>query len=99
MYFPGNSITTDAQNRILVTGIAEDSSFNDYMTIWRYNSDGTPDTIFGTNGIVFTNTTAGGNHYAVGNSIIIDAQGRILVTGAAADSSGNTNMTIWRYLP
>ena len=99
IYAMGNSITTDAQNRILVTGIAEDSSFNDYMTIWRYNSDGTPDTIFGTNGIVFTNTTAGGNHYAVGNSIIIDAQGRILVTGAAADSSGNTNMTIWRYLP
>ena len=92
----GISIITDSQNRILVTGWVMDNSGNQSMTIWRYNANGTPDTSFGTNGAVITNTSAGG-HSAVGNSIITDTQGRILVAGYAEDGSGNCNMTIWRY--
>ncbi|MCL4557068.1 MAG: hypothetical protein M1491_00265 [Deltaproteobacteria bacterium] len=95
-YAEGSSIITDAQGRILVTGYAFDASNYDYMTIWRYNANGTLDTSFGTNGIVFNNNAAGGNS-ADGYSIITDAQGRILVTGDAFDASNNYNMAIWRY--
>ena len=47
----GNSITTDSDGKILVTGSSENGSDFD-MIIWRYNSDGTLDTTFDGYGIV-----------------------------------------------
>ena len=35
----------------------------------------------------------------MGNSITLDSQGRILVTGYSTNAAGNTDMAIWRYLP
>jgi len=93
----GSSITTDADGKILVTGQSYNSSGNTDMVIWRYNANGTPDTTFGTDGIVKSNNVAGGNGYDYGLSITTNANGKILVTGQSYNSSGNADMVIWRY--
>ena len=65
-----------------------------YMTIWRYNPDGTLDSTFGDNGVVRYNS------YSTGNSITINSQGKILVSGCITWENGDyyyDNMTVWRY--
>ena len=92
----GNFITTDANGKILVTGYSYNGSNYD-MVIWRYNANGAPDTTFDSNGIVVSNSAAGGNGKDIGRSITTDATGKILVTGFSYNSSGNYDMVIWRY--
>ena len=90
------SITTDSQGRILVAGESYNGSDMD-MVIWRFHTDGTLDTTFGTGGVVVHNNAAGGNGDDSGRSITVDSQGRILVAGYSLNSSGNSDMVIWRY--
>ena len=92
----GGSITIDSSGKILVTGYSENG--NDFdMVIWRYNTDGTFDTTFGSGGIVVHNSAAGGNSDDKGGSITIDSSGKILVTGYSKNASPNADMSIWRY--
>ncbi len=93
----GISITTDSNRKILVTGHSTNSAGNWDMVIWQYNANGTPDTTFGTDGIVVSNNAAGGNGNDDGISITTDSNGKILVTGESYNSSGNYGMVIWRY--
>jgi len=109
----GNSMTIDANGKILVAGfscrIFDAFTFNcsdTDMVIWRYNPDGTLDTTFGGTGIVVHHNAAGGNADDRGNSMTIDATGRILVTGSSCrtfDAFSNfcadVDVVIWRYNP
>ncbi len=92
----GPSMTMDANRKILVTGRSWNSSGNYDMVIWRYNANGTPDTTFGTNGIVVSNGAAGGNGYDWGFSITTDANAKILVSGSSYNGYSK-DMVIWRY--
>jgi len=107
----GNSITIDSSHRILVAGYSEDSLGKFRMVIWRYKSNGTPDTSF-TDGthtgcVVYYNYTGTGWELAGsnerGNSIAIDSADKILVAGWDTPSSSALEdiryMTIWRYHP
>lgn len=92
----GESIAVDADGRIFVSG----ESFSDTdldMVIWCYTSAGVPDTTFGSGGFLVHDNAAGGNGAEWGNSISLDSQGRVLVTGKSPNSSGDTDMVIWRY--
>ena len=93
----GNFITTDANGKILVTGYSYNGSNYD-MVIWRYNANGAPDTTFDTDGIVVSNSAAGGNSHDIGRSIITDADGKVLVTGSSLNGT-DYDMVIWRYIP
>ncbi|MFH1829208.1 MAG: delta-60 repeat domain-containing protein [Pseudomonadota bacterium] len=95
----GFSITIDAEGRILVTGTSISAATSADMVIWRYKEDGTPDTDFGSNGIVVNAGAAGGTKEDWGNSIITDTKGRILVTGNSKNAAGDSDMVIWRYIP
>ncbi|NOY39474.1 MAG: hypothetical protein GXO95_04405 [Nitrospirae bacterium] len=95
-YSTGRSITTDLEGRILVAGSGSNGSDAD-MRIWRYNDDGTPDTTFGTDGVVVSHNAAGGDGDDRGQSIAVDSRGRILVTGYSINSSGDADMVVWRY--
>jgi uncharacterized delta-60 repeat protein len=94
-YDEGNSIFVDSIGKIYVTGGSWNGS-NYYMVIWRYNSDGTLDNSFGNNGIVVHHNAAGGNSFDYGNSIFVDSNGKIYVTGYSY-SFINTAMVIWKY--
>jgi uncharacterized delta-60 repeat protein len=91
----GNSIYVDKKGRIYVTGYSDNGSNYD-MVIWRYNGDGSIDKTFGEGGIVVHDNAAGGKGFDVGNSIYVDKEGRIYVTGYS-DNGSNYDMVIWRY--
>ena len=92
----GKSIVLDSNGNIYVTGYSGNSSNNDDMVIWKYDSDGNLDTSFGTNGIVVHNGAAGGNSADGGNSIALDSNENIYVTGYSSNGS-NSDMVIWKY--
>jgi uncharacterized delta-60 repeat protein len=95
-YHRGRSIYVDSNGKIYVTGYSWNSSNGD-MVIWRYNSNGSLDTSFNGKGIVVHHNAAGGNSYDGGDSIYVDNNGKIYVTGYSMNSSGNEDMVIWRY--
>ncbi|HXX82223.1 MAG TPA: Ig-like domain-containing protein, partial [Thermodesulfovibrionales bacterium] len=96
-YDYGYSITTDSSHNILVTGASTNASGNQHMAIWRYNTNGMPDTSFNGTGIVVSPGAAEGNS-DTGNSITTDSSGKILVTGYSWNES-DPEMVIWRYNP
>lgn len=90
-------LVIDSYGKILVTGYSVNASGNNDLAIWRYNSDGTLDTSFGTNGIVTHNNAAGGNGDDRGGAIALDASGKILVGGYSVNASGNYDIVIWKF--
>ena len=95
----GRSLTLDFDGKILVTGNSLNVSSNKDMVIWRYNPDGTPDSNFDTDGIVVHHNAAGGNGDDEGRSLLLDFNGKIMVTGYSHNALNNKDMVIWRYNP
>lgn len=92
----GYGVTLDSSGRILVAGVSDNAADND-MALWRYNADGSPDTTFGTNGVVFGHNAAGGGGSDSGNGLAIDSAGRIIVTGESRNALPNNDLVVWRY--
>jgi uncharacterized delta-60 repeat protein len=68
------------------------------MVIWRYNINGELDTTFGEGlGFVVHHGAAGGNGDDGGNSIYVDNNGKIYVTGSSYNIIRNSDMVIWKY--
>ena len=86
----GCSMVIDSNGRIVVAGYGDGVSSYD-MYLIRYHSNGTLDTSFNGTGYV-TFDDNGGTEGPL--DMILDSQGRILITGV-----GSGNMYIWRYLP
>ncbi len=93
----GSSITTDGGGNILVTGYSTNASGNADMVLWRYTAGGTLDTTFNSTGIVVSSNVAGGAGFDSGNSIAIDAAGKIVVSGSSRNSGPNDDLVVWRY--
>jgi len=72
-YSHARAVEIQEDGKIVVAGFAQNQ-----MIVVRYNSDGSLDTSFGTNGIVAT--TAGGN-YAQAYALAIQSDGQIVVGG------------------
>ena len=87
-YYMPTSVVIDADQRIVVAG-----SEYDVGTLARYNTDGSLDTTFGVGGI---QTTSFGSGYAVGHSVAIQSDGKILVAGRAYNGS-NEDFGLARY--
>jgi uncharacterized delta-60 repeat protein len=96
----GNAVAIDAQGRILVAGMEQESAlpgklgYNVAGVIARYNSNGSLDKTFGSNGIIITDFV-GGN--IVPTSIAIQAwDGEIVVAGSSGQTNGS-RLSVARY--
>jgi uncharacterized delta-60 repeat protein len=78
-----NSVTLDAQGRIVVAGA--DLDFDNDFAVARYNENGTLDTTFGPNhnGKATVDFTSGAGDDDQANGVAIDSQGRIVLAGGS----------------
>ncbi|MBD8904893.1 hypothetical protein MBTS_22090, partial [Methylobacterium bullatum] len=78
----GNSVTLQADGKILVAGYGEGSEGQDFALL-RYNADGSLDTGFGPDGTgkILTPISAG-TASDQGNSVTLQADGKIVVVGS-----------------
>lgn len=89
----GYSVTTQADGKILVAGVRKDYRGLDFA-LARYNTDGSLDTSFDTDGKVTTDFGSGDDS---GQSVELQADGKILVAGYATNSSGTFDFALARY--
>ncbi|MCB0377704.1 MAG: hypothetical protein KDD33_04365 [Bdellovibrionales bacterium] len=88
----GEAITFDGSGRILVTG-----GGNGDMFLWRLDTDGNLDTDFSDDGYFNHDSAAGGFDSDIGESIVIDHEGRINIGGFSRNASGNNDAVGWRF--
>jgi serralysin len=86
---PANSLALQDDGKIVLGGTANFSFF----TVARLNSNGTLDTSFGDDGVLFANITTG---FDVAYSVAIQADGNIVAAGTSAGGGGQ--MSAARFL-
>ena len=89
----GVGVAIQSDHKILVTGSSSDGVDFDFA-VARYNSDGSIDTTFGSNGMV---TTAIGSTDDYGNRNILQNDGKILLVGYIAVGSSGRQFALVRY--
>ncbi|MBM3273316.1 hypothetical protein FJY94_08800, partial [Candidatus Kaiserbacteria bacterium] len=99
-YEYSESVTIQADGKILVAGFAENGSNTVFgsstdFALVRYNSDGSLDTSFDSDGKV---TTAIGTGYDEAYGVTVQTDGKILVAGFAYNGS-NSDFALVRYNP
>jgi uncharacterized delta-60 repeat protein len=76
------SVAIDSNGKIILGGVL--ITGEELFALARYNSDGSLDTTFGTNGLVTTFVDDGfGTSFASGKSVAIDSNGRIILGGSS----------------
>ena len=88
------AVVIDGDGKIVVAGVARVSGNRDFAVV-RFNSDGTPDTTFSTDGML-TKDFDGSSDGA--NAVAIDQNNKIVVAGRAS-VSGNSDFAVARFLP
>ena len=90
-----NSIAVQKFDDKLVVAGSSDNGSTSSFTLLRYNSNGTLDRFFGTNGIVSTNI---GSSSSQANSVAIDSDGTIAAAGFYFNGKNN-DFAVVRYTP
>ncbi len=91
----GKGMVLAASGKILVAGYLNNGS-NDDMALWRYNSDGSPDNTFGSDGSTNVVVYDGGSSdYA--QAIALDSSGKILIAGFMHKGAAGYDMGVLRY--
>lgn len=91
------AVAIQSDNKIVATGYALDNSkFNYSFAVVRYNDDGSLDSSFGNAGIVLTSIT---NYRDEANDMVLQPDGKIVVTGYAGYSilGNNMDLALVRY--
>ncbi len=77
------AMVIQGDGKLLVGGhITDDGSGDNNMVVLRYNTDGTLDNTFGTNGVV----TPGTGYFGMINAIALQSDGKIVAGGSSAPS-------------
>ena len=88
----GQSVTVQADGKIVVAGSSDSSGLSDFAVV-RYNADGTLDISFNGTGKLITDI---GGSYDSGESVAVQADGKIVVVGSSRILS-NYNFAVVRY--
>jgi uncharacterized delta-60 repeat protein len=93
----GHGLAIQADGRITASSIVESTDFNyaDFA-VARFNSDGTPDITFGSNGTGIVVTDFYGEKDHAWGGLALQADGRIVVVGSANNFH---NIALARYMP
>lgn len=89
----GTSVVLQSDGKILVAGISQNGANYDFALI-RYNSNGSLDNTFDSDGILTTDFASSDDQ---ANSVIIQPDGKIIVTGISGFSFATYNYAIVRY--
>src|SRR5262245_1688521 len=89
----GNSVAAQRDGKIVVAGDANVSGVDQFALV-RYNSDGSLDSSFNSNGKV---TTAVGTGTCRGEGVTLQEDGKIVVVGHSFNAEGQSCFTVLRY--
>ncbi len=87
------SIAIQPDGKIIAAGYSFNGGANDFAVV-RYNTDGSLDTSFDTDGMV---TTQIGSSVDMGYSIALQSDGKIVVAGNSLTSGSDYNFAVVRY--
>jgi uncharacterized delta-60 repeat protein len=87
-----SAIGIQSDGKIVAAGQSYNGSNND-ITLVRYNTDGSLDSLFGTGGVVITDVRGSGD---ATSALIIQSDGRIVVAGGS-NSGTNNEIAVIRY--
>lgn len=87
------AVAIQSDGKIIAAGSENLGDNNDVLAVLRYNTDGSLDTTFDTDGII---TTTLGGFYVFGNSVVLQPDGKILV-GGESESNGVRDLFMARY--
>lgn len=88
-----SSLAIQSDGKIVVAGSVGNASNHDFVVI-RYNADGSLDTSFNGTGIVITSI---GNSHDRANSVAIQPDGKIVVTGSSYNETTGSSFATVRY--
>jgi uncharacterized delta-60 repeat protein len=86
------AIALQPDGKIVVVGTATDAQGQEHFGMVRYNTNGTVDTQFGTNGVVITDIAQFTEQV---QDLVIQPDGKILVVGFSREWTGNAFQTRW----
>ena len=89
----GMSIALQPDGKIVVAGWSSNQSSNENVSLLRHEADGTVDAGFGTGGKV---TTAIGSDFSSVHSVVLQTDGKIVVTGDSKSGSDD-DVALLRY--
>ncbi len=91
-------VALQADNKIVAVGYTRGPGLlHDDIGVARYNSDGTPDSSFGSGGTVTTGLNFGGTPNDRGNAVAIQSDGKIVVFGDYDTGEHRDNVVLVRY--
>ena len=90
-----SAITQQADGKLVVTGYANVTNNGRDVAVARYNADGSLDTSFSADGSETTNYGSNVNDYA--NTVIQQADGKIVIAGYREPAASNFDIILARY--
>jgi uncharacterized delta-60 repeat protein len=92
-----STIKIQPDGKLVLAGAATDTiNYDDDIMLMRFNSDGSPDTTFGMNGVA---TADYNSSYEWANSMILQQDGKIVIAGISDGGSSQIDALIARFLP
>ena len=88
------SMALQSDGKIVVAGYSINAGTNFDIAVGRYNADGTPDTSFGTGGLVMTDF---GSTDQAAVSVVLQSNGKIVVAGNSTIPGNDLDFAIVRY--
>jgi uncharacterized delta-60 repeat protein len=89
----GYSLAIQNDGKIVFAGYSSDGT-NNHFAVVRYNTNGSPDNTFNGNGM---QTAPLGSDIQIGNSAVIQSDGKIVVAGYTLGDTGNNDFAVARF--